>query len=121
MNEPIYVDDPFEEEDHWWKPDSGTRRLDLLWLAMGATGRSKFASKKERRQWLSIESKLEKKQLTEEWVITRIEWARDKNKGRLIIRFDVLLKYILNMGKYQDWINERSKNIPFDRSEYKNL
>ncbi|MHC4311220.1 MAG: hypothetical protein ACYSW3_01965 [Planctomycetota bacterium] len=104
MDEPYYVDDPFEGEG----PDlstSGIIHLNLLEEAQIICRRPKnpFHSMKEKNRWLKIDKQVEKGTISHAWVENCFEWAREKNRERHAIVMGSLISLILNKPRMTDF------------------
>lgn len=110
MPELEYVDDPWGEEDNWWKPDDLVNQVELN-SVFSVTRRTakRFGSKTERSKWNMIDKQLTSGKIPRNWVVNCVAWARKKNAASqpaIAIRFMPLTRLILNKAKMQDWINK---------------
>ena len=104
MDEPYYVDDPFEDSG----PDlstSGIIHIHLLEEAQRVCRRPThpFHSQKEKNRWLKIDKQVEKGTISQAWVDNCLEWAREKNKERHAIVMSSLISLILNKPRMTDF------------------
>lgn len=106
--EPRYVDDPFEDEDLSYRSLSGIENERMVGKAFGITGRKYFRSPKEKRRWLLIDAQMAKATMPVTWVENCFDWARGKNKHRIIITLPRLINLILNKARMTDWLAEHS-------------
>jgi hypothetical protein len=116
-----YVDDPFEEEDLSWRtPKTGIDNLHAVESAMAVCGRKYFHSRAEKRKWERIDSNISSGTMPMKWLENCIEWARGKNKGRIIITLPKLTNLVLNRARMTDWLAEnpdegqRTRDYSFD-------
>lgn len=108
--EPRYVDDPWEEEDNWWKPDDLVNQ-DLIISAFLSAGRTskRFRSKSEKNRWKRIDERISNGKLPKAWVQNCIDWAMGRNKQHfpaIAIKFTALTSLILNGARMDDWLSE---------------
>lgn len=111
----VDADDPWEDEQV--KKDkvnlSGIEDLELLAKVRAATGRkatSNFASPKEKNRYRLIDKQYRKGTIPSGWIDNCLDWAKSKNKQRIVIMFPSLTSLILNKARMQDWINKQPKN-----------
>jgi len=109
VDEPYYVDDPFEEEDHWWKT-SAIVHQEQLKRAFEVCRRSfAFKTKSERTKWFRIDKQLGDNKIPFSWLDTCIEWAEKKNRPlypRVAIQLGSLANLILNKSRMEEWLSE---------------
>lgn len=103
-DEPYYVDDPFEGD----APDlstSGIEHIDIIDTAKKVCRRpvNPFHSMAEKRKWLKIDKQIGKGMIGQPWIDNCIEWAKEKNKERLIIMMPALASLILNKARMTDF------------------
>lgn len=108
-DEPRYVDDPFEEEDHWWKTDELIHQ-EILRQAFSACRRTfRFKSKSERTKWTRIDKQLADNKIPFAWIENCITWAEKKNRPlypRVAIQLESLANFILNKSRMEDWLGK---------------
>ncbi len=101
-----YVDDPFEEEDLGFRTMTGIENLHLVESALRICGRKYFRSPSEKRKWLKIDGQVTRGVIPTGWVKNCMEWARNKNKGRIIITLPKLTSLVQNRARMTDWLAE---------------
>jgi len=104
MDEPYYVDDPFEGD----APDlstNGIEHLEIVEEAQKICRRpaNPFHSPAEKRKWIKIDKQYSKGMIGMPWIQHMFEWAKEKNKERLIIIMSSLATAILNKARMTDW------------------
>ena len=116
--EPRYVDDPFEEEDLGFRNLTGIENLHLVESAQKVCGRKYFRSPSEKRKWLKIDGQVTRGVISTKWVENCIEWARAKNKGRIIITLPKLTSLVQNRARMTDWLAEHTDEPSHTREDY---
>jgi hypothetical protein len=115
MDEPHYVDDPFEDQKQDLT-DSGVVHIELLKEAQRICRRPShpFHSMKEKNRWLKIDKQYDKGMISKEWIDFCFEWAREKNKERHAIVMSSLITLILNKARMTDFHSKMSeeKGLP---------
>ena len=104
MDEPRYVDDPFEGD----APDlstSGIIHLHIVEEAQKICRRptNPFHSPAEKNKWKKIDKQHDKGMISMEWIEHMFEWAREKNKSRTVIIMSSLASAILNKARMTDF------------------
>jgi len=125
MDDPVYVDDPFEDTDNSWRymDDLPEEYLDVVARAFTTCGRTSktFRTKAEKRKWVKITGQMEKGIISEAWVNHCIAFAKKRNSGGgygVKYTFDTLTKYIQNKAAMTDWHSQNPAYKSGDKSRY---
>ena len=118
MDDPQYVDDPFEEETEEKKqPKKLFGSTDLQKQALRATGRTAFKDNRELKKFTELEAKAigddPESRVWAAWIADRIKIAVGLNtkSGRIIMPMPNLIAAIANDVKRRPWFTDNREKV----------